>query len=420
MKRLLSAILLLAVLLSFAACGGTNETPATPEAPEPFVTATLIENGVSAYTIVYDGSIEANNFANNLQRTISANFGVSIPIESASAKAESEYEIIVGRARTIAEKTADKLRQDMDFAVKVEENALVLCAADNLSYNYMGVYLAQVLFANNEAGTLTVDSDDNVIFSDSTLTDKNYIEYMQEAGSFVSWDELFAYREYKNEDTVLPYRIYVPFNYTTDKKCPVLLNLHGAGLRGNDNQTQLKFIDEMLMQTELPVDNAIIIFPQCPEGQKWVDTDWSVGSYSVDRIPESNELKAVVELIESLMEIYPVDETRIYACGFSMGGYGTWDLLMRHADLFCAGIPMCGAGDPTKAEVLKSVPVWAVHGAKDPTVPVSGSQAMAQALQAVAAPDAKYTELPDNEHDVWNYTYRNTEMFQWLFEQKKS
>jgi predicted peptidase len=349
---------------------------------------------------------------------ISTNLGVSLEVKL-NAEAASGTEIVVGNARPVAEETVGKLRADMDFAVKVEENALVLCATDKLSYNYLAAYLKQGLFAKNDAGTLTVDSDDNVHYADSSLTEKNYIEYMQAAGQYVAWDELFAYKMYKNADTELPYRIYVPFNYTADKPVPILVNLHGAGSRGNDNQTQLRFIDTMLMQTKMQVDDAIIICPQCPEGQKWVDANWSIGSYSLETTPESNELRAVVELVQQLMQDYPVDESRIYAMGLSMGGYGTWNLLMNHPDLFAAGVPMCGAGDPKQAEILKDIPIWAVHGAMDPTVPVQGSRDMATAIKAVGGEKLIYTELPNHEHDVWNYTYTNLEIFEWLFSQKK-
>ena len=198
------------------------------------------------------------------------------------------------------------------------------------------------------------------------------------------------------------------------------MNLHGAGLRGNNNQRQLGFIDEAMRNPELEVDDAIIIFPQCPENEKWVDTSWGLGSYSLDNVPESNELKAVMELIGQLRQKYSIDAKRIYAMGFSMGGYGTWNLLMNHPDVFAAGIPMCGAGDPTKTDILKELSIWAVHGALDLTVPVSGSRDMAKALEAAGAADFHYTEIADAEHDVWNYTYDNAEMFQWLFSRKKA
>ena len=44
---------------------------------------------------------------------------------------------------------------------------------------------------------------------------------------------------------------------------------------------------------------------------------------------------------------------------------------------------------------------------------------MANAIETIGGEKLQYTELPDNEHDVWNYTYSNPEMFKWLFEQKK-
>ena len=107
------------------------------------------------------------------------------------------------------------------------------------------------------------------------------------------------------------------------------------------------------------------------------------------------------------------------SCGFSMGGYATWNLLMNHPDLFAAGIPMCGAGDPSKADILKDIPIWAIHGAKDPTVPVDGSRNMVDAIENAGGQLLHYTELPDNAHDVWNYTYENAEIFTWLLSQTK-
>lgn len=418
MKKLISLLLVFVMLLSLTACGNNSaqEQPNT-EVEEPFVTNTLIKDGACSYTIVHDGTSETQNVAGTIYKALSANFGVSLSMASAK-QSTSEFEIVVGKARPSAETLAQTLRSEMDFAIKVEEKALVLVAADAMSYQYMAEYLAEEVFAATEDGQLVMDSDDNILYSKDIPVDKNYVTYMQEKGKNFKWQDLFAAKEYKNADTTLPYRIYVPFNYSEGKKLPVLVNLHGASHRGNDNTSQLAMLNHIILNEELEVTDAIIICPQCPEGEKWVDTSWGSGSYDMDSIPESNEQKAVVELVQQIMQEYPVDENRIYACGYSMGGYGTWNLLMRHGDLFAAGIPMCSAGDPSKAEQLKDIPIWAVHGAKDPTVPVQGSRDMAQALEG--APNFHYTELADNEHDVWTYTYTNTEIFTWLFSQKKA
>ena len=434
MKRLLSLLLLLSMVFSMVACGdqkteettavttnGTEPVDTTPttEAPEPFVTTTILKDGASDFQIVHDGTREAKQLASRVRTLIRDHFGADLPVTTSDSPAAT-CEIIIGNARPIAEKTAAKLRSELDFALKVEENALVLYAVDSLSYSYLSLYLEQEIFTPNDTGELTLDSDDNLYVSRSGALEHNYIEYAMGAGKTLSLSDVFDFRIYQNADTTLPYRIYIPFNYDSSKSYPLLVNLHGAGLRGDDNMSHLKIIDAALFQADLPLDDAIIIAPQCPENERWVDSAWSKGSYSISSTPESNELKAVVELVKELMQTYPVDAKRVYACGFSMGGFATWDLLMRHSDLFCAGVPMCGGGDPSQAQVLKDVGIWAVHGGLDPTVPVSGSRDMAQALEAIGATNFTYTELPENEHDVWTYTYGNAEIFTWLFSQQKA
>ena len=50
----------------------------------------------------------------------------------------------------------------------------------------------------------------------------------------------FEKKEYNFADgKVLPYRILYPENYDPAKKYPLVLFLHGAGERGNDNEKQL-------------------------------------------------------------------------------------------------------------------------------------------------------------------------------------
>ena len=402
-----------------AGCGNTAGSAETTEAPEKFVTTTIVSGGTSDFVIVHDGSTNAVTLANAVSNAIYKEFGVLLKSVNAAA-GENAREIVIGNCRALAEKTVGKLKNPCDFAVKVEENALILCGTNQVAYLYLQEYLTREVLVKTEDGVLQLDSDDNIFYSESALSDINYMEYLAQAGKDFQLADIFDWAIYENADTKLPYRIYIPFDYSPDNKYPLLVNLHGAGLRGDNNTKHLAFIDKTLRLPDVGLDEAIIIFPQCPDGQKWVDSDWSVGSYSLDKTPESNELKAVVELIGQLQNTYNVDADRIYACGFSMGGYGTWNLLMNHPDLFAAGIPMCGAGDPTKADILKEIPIWAIHGAKDPTVPVDGSRNMAKAIEEAGGQLLHYTELPDNAHDVWSYTYDNAEIFTWLLSQSKN
>ena len=107
-----------------------------------------------------------------------------------------------------------------------------------------------------------------------------------------------------------------------------------------------------------------------------------------------------------------------------MGGYGTWDAIERSPGYFAAAAPLSGAGDPSKASVLIHLPIWAFQGAKDTTLPVSGSRDMIYAIEQ-AGRHPLYTEYPNDGHDLWQpgkvYTpSTGPAFFTWLFSQKKS
>ncbi|MBR3979096.1 MAG: prolyl oligopeptidase family serine peptidase [Oscillospiraceae bacterium] len=383
-------------------------------------TLQLIAGGKTDYVIVHDGSSGGQTLASQLVKIFKDVYGVTLQSYASGEKEEGPYEIVVGMARGIAHRTARKFTGLFDFGMYMEQDKLILCGKNDLCLEYLGQYLKREVFTDKGSTELIMDSDDNLLYSNSDLTDTTYVDYWMEENSSVTLDKHFSYEVYSNADTTLPYRLYVPFNYDPDKEYPLLVTLHGAGLRGTNNTRQLAHINYAWQDPEQSADEAIIIYPQCPEEQKWVDTDWTKGSYSLKNTPESNELKAVMELVAQLQKKYSIDDSRIYAIGYSMGGYGTWNLLMNHPDVFAAGVPMCGAADPSMAEVLAQIPIWTVHGVKDPTVPVSGSRDMAAAIAQYDPVDFHYTELPEHEHDVWNYTYQNAEIMKWLFSQKKS
>ena len=72
-----------------------------------------------------------------------------------------------------------------------------------------------------------------------------------------------------------------------------------------------------------------------------------------------------------------------------------------------------------KVEVLKDVPIWVFHGAKDSRVPVQNSDSIVAALRAVRG-DVNYTVYPDADHDSWTETYNNPEVNRWMLAQSLS
>ncbi len=214
-----------------------------------------------------------------------------------------------------------------------------------------------------------------------------------------------------------PYRLLKPQSIEPGKKYPVVLFLHGAGERGSDNRVQLSYLPEWMAAPEMRQKYpCFLIAPQCPEGKKWVEIDWS----SKDSAPLaeiSRPLGAVVGMLDELIKTEPVDIRRIYLTGLSMGGYGSWDLGERMPERFAAVAPVCGGGDEAHADRLKKVPLWAWHGDADGAVPVERSRQMIAAIKA-AGGDPKYTELKGVGHNSWTPAYTDPNgVVPWMFEQ---
>jgi predicted peptidase len=200
--------------------------------------------------------------------------------------------------------------------------------------------------------------------------------------------------------TGLEYLLYLPAGYGTEtgKKWPLMLFLHGSGERGTILDSVKKHGPPKVVETgkELPF---IIVSPQCPPGQRW----------------QASSLDA---LLQEVINQHRVDASRLYLTGLSMGGFGTWDYATTYPQRFAAIAPICGGGNPKKAEAIRHLPVWVFHGAKDAAVPLKQSEQMVNALKK-AGNQVKFTVYPEAEHDSWTETYNNPLLYEWLLSHKK-
>ena len=216
----------------------------------------------------------------------------------------------------------------------------------------------------------------------------------------------------------IPYVLYLPANYDESKSYPVLLLLHGAGERGNDNELQLfHAVDELYETRQALMDECIFLVPQCPNDEQWVDWPWTNGNYSVDEIPESKALSTVMKLLNKILADYAADTNRVYIMGISMGGFGTWDALVRHESTFAAGVPLCGGGDPSKVDILKEIPIWCVHGNADTAVPFAGTEEMYNTIVSAGGERITFEPMDGMGHNIWDYATTNGDLIDWLFTQ---
>ena len=209
-------------------------------------------------------------------------------------------------------------------------------------------------------------------------------------------------------DTLL-YRLLKPLDHDPEEKYPLVVCLHHGGLHGNDNIKQLSSQPAPLLAAD---DNrskypAFVFAPQSPEGA------------SFGRIPYYPSIDSLVfEAIVALEQEFEIDERRRYVAGISGGGYGSWNFISSHPEMFAAAIPICGGGDPKYGPDLTKVAIWAFHGKNDKSVPVQLSRDMINAIKA-AGGDPRYTEYPDKGHSIWQEVMATPGLIEWLFSQRK-
>ncbi|MCB1275919.1 prolyl oligopeptidase family serine peptidase [Prosthecobacter sp.] len=189
------------------------------------------------------------------------------------------------------------------------------------------------------------------------------------------------------------------------KRYPIVIWLHGSGQSGSDNESQLGGAPKIWTSEDNQAQRpCFLLAPQCPSA----DIGWK------NQVADN-----LLALIADLADHLPIDETRIYLTGSSMGGFGTFSIAAKFPQVFAACVPLCGGGDTKNSDILKKIPFWVFHGDKDDMVPVERSRAIVEAVKQAGGELMKYTELEGAGHGITGIVYPRTDLHEWLFGQRK-
>lgn len=97
----------------------------------------------------------------------------------------------------------------------------------------------------------------------------------------------------------LNYLLYLPKDYDSKDKWPLMIFLHGAGERGSNLELVKKNGPPKLVEEgkEFPF---VIISPQCPNGIRW-------------------KTQPLIALLDEAIKDYKIDTNRIYITGLRLG-----------------------------------------------------------------------------------------------------
>lgn len=232
----------------------------------------------------------------------------------------------------------------------------------------------------------------------------------QPKGDFVS--DIFV----SSKNDSLPYQLIPPTNFDSTKNYPIILWLHGKGERGNDNKRQIATIEKWIFDS-LANENrqAYLLAPQCSSNRTWSNYDKLEQQITFEKDTPLIQ-NSIIELLSQVQLNYPIDSTRIYIMGISMGGFGVFDMITRFPNRFAASIPICGGADPKKVKELKETPIWAFHGEKDNIV---DKRHTIHTMNLLQDENHLLNTYPNIGHDVWKKAFKEPELLHWLFAQKR-
>ena len=228
-------------------------------------------------------------------------------------------------------------------------------------------------------------------------------------GANMAWNgtgKTFIIRKYpkgerpKNDYLPLDYKVHVPPGFwNAGGRRPLIVFLHGAG---NVNKDVEDIREDLVscLPPELKKDFPFVVISPASWKHGW-------------KTPQ------IWQILEEATVRWNIDPCRIYVTGFSMGGFGTFQIASDLPDTFAAIVPVAGGGDPAKAERLKGVPTWAFHGDADDVVPCEGSVKMIDSMDEVGCQEAKLTVLEGKGHGIMHEVYSRPEIYRWMLERRR-
>lgn len=200
-------------------------------------------------------------------------------------------------------------------------------------------------------------------------------------------------------------RAYLPHGYDPAKPWPLVLMLHGFN---PPNPEYVRWWGADNRHVDLGADVVYIE----PHGR---------GNTQYVGMGDADVMRVIAEAKKS----FHIDADRIYLSGESMGGWGTWNVAMRHPDVFAAIAPIFGGADYhlqmseeqlaslppaerflnerrsswAQADGLNNMPIFVHQGDADQSVNVEWSRWGVRLLQRWGY-DVRYHEYPGRGHET--------------------
>ena len=205
-----------------------------------------------------------------------------------------------------------------------------------------------------------------------------------------------------DDGTELLYTTLYPSRIKKNQKVPLVVALHWGWDRSKPLPAWFgKDFLTRIIQPAFEEISPVIIAPDCPS----------------DTWDNPTSEKAVLLLMDAIMKKYPVDSSRIFITGYSLGGIGTWYISSRHQDLFSLAIPMASSCHEEWLRDWKDLPVFIIQGTADESFPFADIEIKANEL-IKKNPGTKLIRIDNASHyDTGKFIIPLKYSYKWLSEQ---
>jgi len=380
----------------------------------------IIKDYQSNYHIVYDKSVTVlkNYFSKQYldfrkEKNVKISMSGTTDLDNISGR-----RIIIGNDPSYAEPVLKELDPKGDFAIRYVGNDIIACTNDESLYPFLVAVFERMILSTYADGDLIIDDNFDFVYSRSDVKNMGYYEYAVKNGAISASDLYEIFKGYEFTDSKgmkIMYRLYIPFDYSEDKEYPVLVYLHPNTGQGSDNTKQLGSVGPYFYNANSPAIDSIVVVPQCPEPHWW-------GGETID---------AVAELLDYVNENYSTDKSRQYVAGISMGGSGTWDMILRYPDKVSGAIAVAGGGLSVSAapdgtqqvinvpESLLDISLCMVYDNDDPYAPGSFCRLTYDAIVNAGGKKIIRVETSGYGHDICGkyISADDISLVLWLYEQ---
>ncbi len=211
-------------------------------------------------------------------------------------------------------------------------------------------------------------------------------------------------------------KLYLPKDYSTERRYPAVMFVHGAGYTQNAHAGWPYYFREFLFHSLL-TERGFIVIDMDYRASRGYGRDWRTAIYRQMGHPE---LEDFVDGVKFLSENYNVDPNRVGVYGGSYGGFMTFMALFREPELFAAGAALRPVADWAHynhgytANILntplldpvayeKSSPIYFAEGLTKPLLIAAGMQDDNVFFQDSVLMVQRLTELEKDDFELAAY-----------------